>query len=122
MNPEELLRTIELVHSTKDIPMEVVFRALEEALAAGVRKRLGLGEDLVVQIDRATGEVSVEDEEGEYEFELAELGRIAAQAVKQGFTQRVREAERDVLYEEYETRVGTLVNGVVQRATRSLPS
>lgn len=115
MNPEELLRTIELVHSTKDIPMEVVFRALEEALAAGVRKRLGLGEDLVVQIDRATGEVSVEDEEGEYEFELAELGRIAAQAVKQGFTQRVREAERDVLYEEYETRVGTLVNGVVQR-------
>ena len=115
MNPEELLRTIDLVHSTKDIPKEVVFRALEEALAAGVRKRLGLGEDLVVEIDRESGEVEVEDDEEVYELDLAELGRIAAQAVKQGFTQRVREAERDVLYEEYENRVGTLVNGVVQR-------
>jgi N utilization substance protein A len=57
----------------------------------------------------------MEDDEEEYEFELAELGRIAAQAVKQGFQQRLREAERDVLFEEYESRVGQLVNGVVQR-------
>ena len=115
MNGEELLRMIDLIHTTKDIPKEVLFLALEEALAAGVRKRLGLGEDLVVTLDRETGEVTTEDEEEVYEFDLAELGRIAAQAVKQGFTQRVREAERDVLFEEYETRVGALVNGVVQR-------
>lgn len=115
MNPEELLRTIDVIHANKDIPREVIFRALEESLAGGVRKRLGVGEDLVVTLDRTTGEVSMEDDEGEYEFEMEELGRIAAQAVKQGFMQRVREAERDVLYEEYETRVGSLVNGVVQR-------
>ena len=115
MQGEELLRMIDLIHSTKDIPREVVFRALEEALAAGVRKRLLLGEDLVVTIDRQTGDVTTEDDEEVYEFDLSELGRIAAQAVKQGFTQRVREAERDVLFEEYETRVGSLVNGVVQR-------
>ena len=115
MNPEELLRIIDVIHANKDIPREVIFRALEESLAGGVRKRLGVGEDLVVTLDRETGEVSMEDDEGEYEFEMEELGRIAAQAVKQGFTQRVREAERDVLYEEYETRVGTLINGVVQR-------
>jgi N utilization substance protein A len=112
---EELLRYVDLIHTQKDIPREVVFRALEEALAAGVRKRLGLDEDLVCTIDRETGDVTTEDDEQVYEFELAELGRIAAQAVKQGFTQRVREAERDVLYEEYETRVGTLVTGQVQR-------
>jgi len=112
---EELLRYVDLIHSQKDIPREIVFRALEEALAGGVRKRLGLGEDLVCAIDRETGAVATEDDEQVYEFELAELGRIAAQAVKQGFTQRVREAERDVLYEEYETRVGTLVTGQVQR-------
>ena len=112
---EELLRYVDVIHTQKDIPREIVFRALEEALAAGVRKRLGLGEDLVCTIDRETGEVATEDDEQVYEFELAELGRIAAQAVKQGFTQRVREAERDVLYEEYETRVGTLVTGQVQR-------
>ncbi len=115
MNLEDLLRMIDIIHREKDIPKEVIFRGLEEALAAGVRKRLGVGEDLVVTIDRKTGEVQMEDDEEEYEFDLGELGRIAAQAVKQGFMQRVREAERDVLYEDYETRVGYLVNGVVQR-------
>jgi transcription termination/antitermination protein NusA len=115
MNPEDLLRMIDIIHREKDIPKDVIFRALEDALTAGVRKRLGVGEDLVVQIDRKTGEVKMEDDEEEYEIDLAELGRIAAQAVKQGFQQRLREAERDVLFEEYEARVGQLVNGVVQR-------
>jgi N utilization substance protein A len=115
MNPEDVLRMIDVIHRDKDIPKEVIFRGLEEALAAGVRKRLGVGEDLVVHIDRKSGEVTMEDDEEEYEFDLAELGRIAAQAVKQGLLQRLREAERDVLFEEYEARVGQLVNGVVQR-------
>jgi len=74
-----------------------------------------VGEDLVVHIGREHGDISVEDDEGEYEFDLADLGRIAAQACKQAFMQKVREAERDVLYDEYETRVGSLVNGTVQR-------
>jgi len=115
MNPEDVLRMIDVIHRDKDIPKEVIFRGLEEALAAGVRKRLGVGEDLVVHIDRKTGEVTMEDAEEEYEFDLAELGRIAAQAFKQSLMQRLREAERDVLFEEYEARVGQLVNGVVQR-------
>jgi N utilization substance protein A len=115
MNPEDVLRMIDVIHRDKDIPKEVIFRGLEEALAAGVRKRLGVGEDLVVKIDRKSGEITMEDAEEEYEFDMQELGRIAAQAVKQGLMQRLREAERDVLFEEYETRVGQLVNGVVQR-------
>ena len=115
MNKEDLLRMIDVIHRDKDIPKEVIFRGLEEALATGIRKRLGAGEELKVTIDRKTGEVSMEDEEEEYEFDLAVLGRIVAQAVKQGFMQRVREAERDVLYEEYAARLGQLVNGVVQR-------
>src|SRR5262245_35326106 len=115
MNPEDVLRMIDVIHRDKDIPKEVIFRGLEEALAAGVRKRLGVGEDLVVRIDRQSGEIHMEDAEEEYEFDMQELGRIAAQAVKQNLIQRVREAERDVLFEEYETRVGQLVNGVVQR-------
>src|SRR5712671_4448921 len=115
MNPEDVLRMIDLIHREKDIPKEVIFRALEEAIAAGVRKRLGVGEDLVVNIDRKSGEITMEDAEEEYEFDMQELGRIAAQAVKQGLMQRLREAERDVVYEDYEKRVGHLVNGVVQR-------
>ncbi len=115
MKGKELLSLIELIHATKDIPREVVFLGLEDALAGGVRKRLGLGEDLIVGIDRKTGEVTIEDDEEVYEFELSELGRIAAQAVKQGFNQKVREAERDVLFDEYELRVGGLITGTVQR-------
>ena len=115
MNQDDLLRMIDVIHRDKDIPKEVIFQSLEDALALGVRKRLGAGEDLVVQIDRETGEVTMEDDEEVYEFDLQELGRIAAQAVKLVMMQRFREAERDVLYDEYEGRVGSLVNGTVQR-------
>jgi N utilization substance protein A len=115
MNPDELLRLIDVLQIQKDVSKEAIFLALEDALAQGVRKRLGMGEDLIVTINRTSAEVTVEDEEGEIEIEMAELGRIAAQAVKQGFFQRLREAERDTLYEEYENRVGTLINGQVQR-------
>jgi N utilization substance protein A len=115
MDTSSLIRMIDTIHRDKDIPTEVIFRGLEEALATGIRKRLGVGEDLVVTINRESGEVTMEDDEEEYEFDLAVLGRIVAQAVKQGFSQKVREAERDVLYEEYESRVGQILNGVVQR-------
>jgi N utilization substance protein A len=106
---------IDVIHRDKDIPKEVIFVALEDALALGVRKRLGAGEDLVVRIDRKTGAVGMEDDEEVYEFDLQELGRIAAQAVKQVMMQKFREAERDVLYDDYEKRVGQLINGTVQR-------
>ena len=115
MNAEDLTRMIDVLHREKDIPKDVLFAGLEDAIATAIRKRLGVGEDLIVKIDRSSGEISVEDAEGEYEMDLADLGRIAAQACKQAFIQKVREAERDVLYDEYETRVGSLVNGTVQR-------
>ena len=73
------------------------------------------GEDAVVKIDRKTGEIAMEDDEEVYEFDLGELGRIAAQAVKQVMMQKFREAERDKLFDEFEGRVGSLVNGTVQR-------
>ena len=106
---------IDILHREKDIPKETLILGLEDAIATAIRKRLGLGEDLMVKIDRKSGEISVEDAEGEYEMDLSDLGRIAAQACKQAFIQKVREAERDVLFDEYETRVGSLVNGTVQR-------
>ena len=115
MNQDDLLRMIDVIHRDKDIPKETIFLGLEDALAIGVRKRLGSGDDLVVTINRETGEIEIEDDEEIYEIEMGELGRIAAQAIKQGFLQKLREAERDVLFDEYENRVGALVNGVVQR-------
>ena len=115
MKPETLHQTIDALHAMKNIPREVIFRALEESMAAAVRKRFGEGEDLICTIDRESGEVTIEDDEGVYEFDMEDLGRIVAQTVKQGFTQRVREAERDVFYDKYEARVGQLISGEVQR-------
>ncbi len=115
MNNEDILRMIDVIHRDKEIPKEVLFEGLEQAIAAAVRKRIGAGEDLEVTIDRKLGSISVEDDEGEYEFEMSELGRIAAQACKQVMMQKIREAERDVLYDDYESRVGSLINGTVQR-------
>jgi len=115
MNQEDILRMIDVIHRDKDIPVDILFHGLEQAIAAAVRKRIGAGDDLIVLIDRTSGEITIEDDEGEYEFDLSELGRIAAQACKQVMMQKIREAERDVLYDEYEARVGQLVNGTVQR-------
>ena len=115
MNTEELLRLVDTIHRSRDISKDLLFEALEFAIATAVKKKLGAGEDLLVKIDRTSGEMTVEDDEGEYEIDLALLGRIAAQACKQVMMQRIREAERDHIYDEYEARVGSLVNGTVQR-------
>ncbi len=115
MNNDDILRMVDVISREKEIDKETLFLGLEDALAVGFRKRLGAGDDLVVKIDRKTGELSVEDDEEVYEVNPAELGRIAAQAVKQGINQKFREAERDKLYDEYESRVGQLINGTVQR-------
>ena len=98
---------IDVLHREKDISSRRVLcsSGSEDAIAAAVRKRLGVGRGpgRHHRSDRRARS-RVEDDEGEYEFELSELGRIAAQACKQTFIQKVREAERDVIFDEYETQ------------------
>ncbi|HHI68987.1 MAG TPA: transcription termination/antitermination protein NusA, partial [Planctomycetes bacterium] len=107
----EILRYIEVLHREKDIDKEILFEALEEALAAAIRRKYDLDEEVVeVHIDRETGKV-----QSDFELDLADLGRIAATTAKQRLLQKLREAERDVLYEDFESRMGTLANGTVQR-------
>ena len=60
MNAEDLLRMIDILHREKDIPKEVLFLGLEDAVATAIRKRLGVGEDLQVRINRTNGAISVE--------------------------------------------------------------
>jgi len=115
MNQDEFLRLVDVIHRDKDIPKEEIFLGLESAICMAVKKRLGVGDDLIVTIGRTTGEIVIEDDEGEFELELADLGRIAAQACKQVMTTKFRESERDRLFDEYEARVGELVTGAVQR-------
>jgi N utilization substance protein A len=112
----ELLRLIDSIHRTKDISLDILFEALEEALASALRKRLGTLETIGVTIDRETGQIT-NNETGEA-IDPSILGRIAAQTAKQVLTQKVREAERDVIFDDYEERVNDIVNGTIQRIER----
>ncbi len=109
----ELVRIIDSIHRDKDISLDLLYGALEEALASALRKRMGTQEDLVITVNRETGEISVGGTDEH--IEPASLGRIAAQTAKQVIMQKIREAERDVLFRDYEARLHEIVNGTVQR-------
>src|SRR5438105_357187 len=113
MQGSELLRIVDAIHREKNIDKEVVFQGLEQALAAAAKKRLENPDDVVVTIDRTTGEIAAR--EGDRQIEPAELGRIAALTAKQVMIQKFREAERDVVFDEYDKKKGLMVTGVVQR-------
>jgi len=109
----EILRLVDSIHRNKDIASEILFEALEEAMASALRKKLGVLEGIQVHIDRTSGEMTVEGTDAP--MDPASLGRIAAQAAKQVIIQKIREAERDVILHDYETRLHDIVNGTIQR-------
>ncbi|MDO8954086.1 MAG: transcription termination factor NusA [Gammaproteobacteria bacterium] len=148
---KELLLVVEAVSNEKGVDRDVIFEAMESALAIATRKKSGLDIDTRVEIDRKTGEYHtvkrwtvVQDADAivnpdaeitlaeaqeedtslsvgdimEEEMPSIEFGRIAAQTAKQVIVQKVREAEREKVIAEYESRIGTLINGTVKRVTR----
>lgn len=113
MNKDELLRLVDSLHMDKNIDKEVVFQGIEAALASAARKHFVTAGQVSVKIDRETGEIIAYEED--HRIDPAELGRISAQTAKQVIIQKIRDAERDALYEEYIERKGTIVSGTVQR-------
>jgi N utilization substance protein A len=139
----ELIAVIDQIGREKGIDKTKVIGAVEAALQTAAKKRFGQGENIQVQIDPKTGEISVVslktivetvtnpkcevslqearrvDAEAEVGdeigslIEMEELGRIAAQTAKQVICQKVREAEWEAVQKEYATRTGDLVNGVI---------
>ena len=105
----DIVRYIDTIARDKDIDKEGLFEAIEEAVALAIAKKYGL-DDLEMSLDRQSGQWICN-----YEINLEAEGRILAQAVKQAIMVKVREAERDVLYDEYEQKIGDIVNGTVQR-------
>lgn len=110
---EELLAIIEMIHREREIDKETLFRSLESAILTAARKKFGHAENLTVRIDRETGAI-IAREDGK-EIDPIQLGRIAAQTAKQVFIQKMREAESDIVYHEYEHKVGKLALGTVKR-------
>jgi transcription termination/antitermination protein NusA len=114
MNPADMLRIVDSLHREKNIDKEIVFQAIEAALITAAKKHYGELEDIVVTIDRETGELSG-THNGAPMDEAEISGRIGAQTAKQVIIQKIREAERDSLLGEYGEQIGTMINGVVTR-------
>ena len=114
----EILTILDSIEREKGIPKETLFEAIESALASAARKILGKSgaENVVVAIDRETGEIKVKS--GNKRIESRDFGRIAAQTAKQVIIQKIREAERDVIFEDYQKRVGGIVTGSAHRFER----
>ena len=114
MDPNELLRIVDAIHRDKNIDKEIVFEGIEAALVSAAKKHYGEEAEIVVGIDRATG--SICGSHNGVPMDTAEIAeRIGAQTAKQVMIQKIREAERDALYNEYEELRGQLVTGVIQR-------
>ncbi len=118
MNPTELLRLVDSLHREKNIDSEIVFSAIEAALQTAVKKHFGEDADINVSINRQSGSISAACNGTELNQE--EIGRIGAQTAKQVIIQKIKEAERDSLLDEFHDQVGQLITGTVQRSDRGV--
>ena len=150
---KEILMVVDAVSNEKGVDKEIIFEALEAALASATRKKYGEEIDVRVAINRKSGDYDTyrrwkvfADDSTELEFPDKELrmedaldvtqdaeiggyvevplesvafGRIAAQTAKQVIVQKVREAERAQVVDQYKARIGTLVSGIVKRVDRN---
>ncbi|MEJ2684523.1 MAG: transcription termination factor NusA [Candidatus Sulfobium sp.] len=147
---KDLCFVIDQISREKGISREVLIEALESALLSAMRKKYGGRTNINLEIDREkcslkvyetrrivaevtdadeeisladAGNIAPEKKEGEtidIPLDLQELGRIAAQTAKQVIFQRVREAERDVIYNEFKDRVGQIVSGTIMRREKGI--
>lgn len=122
MNGTEVLRIVDAIHRDKNIDAEIVFEGIEQAILSAARKHYGEDRDIVITIDRKSGEPAARIDGSDLpRDELGELlGRIATQTAKQVMIQKFREAERDTLYDEFAEIRSHLVNGTVTRVDQSV--
>ncbi len=114
MNATEILRIVDAIHRDKNIDPEIVFEGIEAALISALAKYYGEEAEISCVIDRQSGEVDAVCDGEKLDSEEV-VGRIGAQTAKQVMIQKIREAERDALYDEYNELVGHMVSGVIHR-------
>ena len=142
---KEFIEAIADLEKEKGIAKEVLIEAIETALVSAYKKNYGTSQNVRVNIDRETGDIDVfmrmdvveeiEDEltqisidealEYDHRYEVGDVvefqvtprdfGRIAAQTAKQVVVQRIREAERGMVYDDFIDRQGEMVTGIIQR-------
>lgn len=145
----EFIQALEEIEKEKGISKDIIFDALESALISSYKKNFGSSQNVEVVINRETGEVKVfakkivveevENETLEISLEEAKeiddkyqvddivtlevtprnFGRIAAQTAKQVVIQRIKDAEREVIYEEFINRENEIITGMIQRISKN---
>ena len=118
------LEALQQIARDKGISVDTLLDALANALVAAYKRIPDAAEEAVVTIDPDSGDIRVYgqelDEDGnvirEWDDTPKDFGRIAAQTAKQVILQRIREAERDLKYEEYAGREGDIVTGIIQQS------
>lgn len=110
----EFAAALNQICSERGINSEVVIETMKAAILTAYQKDYGKEEeDLTVKLDPATGEITIF--KGEKDVTPPGFGRIATQTAKQVILQGIREAEKAAILAEFETRVGTIVNGMILR-------
>src|SRR5271165_3917782 len=109
----DLVRIVDSIHRDKNIPKDILFDGIQSALTTAARKHYPEAADIEVHIDHETG--AIDATKDGVKMDPSELGRIAAQTAKQVIIQKIREAERDSLFDEFEDQRSDLVTGTVQR-------
>ncbi|GAB1409144.1 transcription termination factor NusA [Desulfovibrionales bacterium] len=145
----DLKKAIDQISKDKGIDREMLIDTLEEAIRASVAKKYGDKMDMEVTFNEQTGDIEVYqfkivvdevfdpdteilkedalkhdpnvelDDEIGFRLQVEDLGRIAAQSAKQVIIQRMRDAEQEIIYEEYKNRKGEIVSGIIQRRDRA---
>ncbi|MBA3266986.1 MAG: transcription termination/antitermination protein NusA [Acidimicrobiia bacterium] len=119
----ELMEALQVIEREKGVSIDTLLDALANALVSAYKRMPNAAEEAFVTIDPDSGEMHVYaqdlDEDGnvtrEWEDTPDDFGRIAAQTAKQVILQRIREAEREMKYEDYAGREGEIVTGIIQQ-------
>jgi transcription termination/antitermination protein NusA len=109
----DLVRIVDSIHRDKNISKDILFEGIQSALSTAARKHYPEASEIEVRIDPDSG--AIEATKDGVKMDPSELGRIAAQTAKQVIIQKIREAERDSLFDEFEDQRSDLVTGTVQR-------
>jgi transcription termination/antitermination protein NusA len=111
----EIVAILEQLERDKGIKKELLIAAVESALVSAVRKVYPVDPtvEIRVSLDMESGKIKAFA--GDEEIKSKDFGRIAAQTAKQVIIQKIREAEKDVIFAEYQNRIGQIVSGAVYR-------
>lgn len=112
---QELLAILDQMEREKGIKKEVLIEAVESALLSAARKTINVNpnDELKVELDKTTGKIRAF--KNKEEITSMDFGRIAASIARQVIIQKIREAEKDVIFNEFQGRVGEIVSGTVYR-------